>query len=214
ARRHGPLLYRPQRLARHAIEDEQEAVLRRLRDDVDAPAFVRNGQELRRGREVVVPEIVMHGLEVPEPLARAHVERDETVAEQIRADAIRAVIVVGRRAERDIDDAALDVERHLAPRVDAADVEPGVLRPRVVAELAGLRTSVESPDELARHDVVRADVTRRREEPLARRRAEHDQVLEHAPRRLRLHAANGPGIAAEPDAEIHGAAVAEINDAL
>src|SRR5690606_25368982 len=99
---------------------------------------------------------------MPEALARARVERDETIAEQVRADAIRAVVVVGRRAERDVDDAALRVDRHLAPRVDAAGIPIRVLRPRVVAELAGLRNRVKRPGELARHDVVRADVAGRR----------------------------------------------------
>ena len=43
----------------------------------------------------------MHHLEVPQPLSRARVEREQRRAEQIRAVAIGAVEIVGRRSERE-----------------------------------------------------------------------------------------------------------------
>ena len=89
ARRDGPLLDRPDRLAGHAIEDVEESGLARLRDDVDELPVVPDGRQLRRGGVVVVPEIVVDHLEMPEALARARVERDERGAEQVRADAGR-----------------------------------------------------------------------------------------------------------------------------
>ena len=106
-------------------------------------------------------------LEVPEPLAGARVEREQAVAEQVRAGAVGAVVVVGRRAGREVGDAALRVDRDLAPGVGAADVLPGVLRPRLVAELAGMRHGVELPHQLAGDHVVGAQVAGRRHVALA-----------------------------------------------
>ena len=54
-----------------------------------------------------------------------------------------------RTRGRHVDDAALVVDRDLAPVVRAADGLPRVVRPRVVAELARPRDGVERPDELA-----------------------------------------------------------------
>ena len=71
------LFDRPQRLAGQALEHVEESGLARLRDDVDASPLVSDGEELRRGGEVVVPEIVVHSLEVPLPRAGAGVEGDE-----------------------------------------------------------------------------------------------------------------------------------------
>ena len=111
------------------------------------------------------------------------VERDEAVAEQVGALPVAAVEVVLRAAGRDVDDAALLVDRLLAPVVGAADGLPRVRRPGVVAELAGPRHGVKGPDQRAGAHVERADVAGRRGVLLVRRRAEDDQVLEHAPRR-------------------------------
>ena len=68
---------------------------------------VSDGEELGRGGEVVVPEVVVHGLEVPLALAGARVEGDERVAEQVVADAIGAVEIVGGGAERHEDEPVL-----------------------------------------------------------------------------------------------------------
>ena len=131
-------------------------------------AVVADGRQLRRGRVVVVPQVVMHHLEMPQPLAGARVEREQRSAEQVRAEPIGAVVVVGRRPGREVGDAARRVDRDLAPGVGAADVLPRVLRPRVVAELARVRDGVELPDELAGDDVEGAQVAGRRQVVLAR----------------------------------------------
>ena len=88
-------------------------------------------------------------LEVPQALAGSRVEGQEAVGEQVGADAVGAVVVVGGRPGREIGDAALRVDRDLAPGIRAADVLLGVLRPRLVAGLAGMRDGVELPYQLA-----------------------------------------------------------------
>ena len=209
ARGHGTFFDRPHRLAGHALEDEHETLLRRLRDGVYLLAVLAHGDELRRGGQIVIPQIVMDRLEMPQALAGARVEREQAVAEEIRADAVRAVVVVGRRRNREIGDAALRIERDLAPHIDAARVLPGILGPGVVAELARLRNGVEGPHELAGDDVVGAHVTGSREIRLARRAAEQDQVLEHASGRRRGDAPDRVRIAPESLAQIDDALLAE-----
>jgi hypothetical protein len=53
------------------------------RDDVDVASILAKRQELWRLRQIVVPEIVMHEPKVPQPLARACIERHQAVAEQV-----------------------------------------------------------------------------------------------------------------------------------
>ena len=143
-------------------------------------AVVLHRQQLRRGGIVVVPEIVMHDLEVPQALSRARVEREQAVAEQIVALAIAAVEIVRRRAGRQKDDAVLLVEREIAPRVRAARVPEGILGPRLVSVFTGPRNRVERPHELAAEHVVRADVPRRRPVAFADVRSDDDEIFEDA----------------------------------
>ena len=69
-------------------------------------AVAPDGRELRRRRVVVVPQIVVHHLEVPQPFSGARVQRQQRRAEQIGAVPIGAVEVVGRRSERKVGDAS------------------------------------------------------------------------------------------------------------
>ena len=157
----------------------------------------------------------MHQLKVPAPLAGAGVQRDDRRAEEVRANAVGPVEIVGRRSEADVRDAAARVDGRFSPVVDAADVLPRVLRPRVVPEFARTRHRVKRPDQFPRADVVGADVARRRHVAFAGRAAENDQVLEHAAGRIRLNGADRLGIAAiDPDAQVDDAVGAEGHDRL
>ena len=175
-------------VAGDAIEHVQEARLAGERDDVDVAAVVPDRRQLRRRVVVEVPEVVVRRLEVPQALAGARVERDQAIGEQVGADAVGAVVVVGGRAGREVGDAALLVDRQLAPGVRAADVFPRVFRPRLVAELAWMRHGVELPDQLAGEHVVGAKIAGRRHVAFAGRRSEQNQVLEHLAGRARLDA--------------------------
>jgi len=158
-----------------------------LRDDVDRLTVVPDGEQLRRGRVVPVPDVVMHHLEVPDPFSGSGIQREQAVAEQVGARAIAAVEVVLRTRGRHVDDAAGAIDRHLRPVVRAADALPRIFRPRVVAELPFVRDRVEGPDEASGADVEGTDIAGRRLVLLVRRRSEDDQVLEHATGRCRLH---------------------------
>ena len=153
--------------------------LDRLAVDVDV-------DEDRRRRKVVVPHAVMHALEVPRALAGLRVDRHDRLGEQVRAGAMAAVEIVGRRAERQVDVAELLVGRHVGPHVGAAGVGPRIVAPRLVAELALLRNRVNRPQLLAGAHVEAADVAAR---PFLVRRAvvnagaDHDHVACRSPAR-------------------------------
>ena len=97
---------------------------------------------------VVIPDIVMNHLEMPEALAGAGIERKQAIAEQIGALSVGAVEVVFGTADGNVDDAALLIDGEFAPGVCAADRFPGIFRPGVVSEFAGMRNGVEDPDQL------------------------------------------------------------------
>src|SRR5215471_13574027 len=70
----GALFNGPERLARHTIEDVEKAEFGWLRDDIHTLAIVLHREEFGSAGEIVVPEIVMHDLEMPQPLARARIQ--------------------------------------------------------------------------------------------------------------------------------------------
>ena len=85
ALRHGPLLDGPDRLAGDAVEDVGEGLLARLRDRLDLAAVDRDVEQVAGGGEVVVPEAVVHGLEVPDALPGLGVDRDDALGEEVVA---------------------------------------------------------------------------------------------------------------------------------
>ena len=103
--------------------------------------------------EVVVPDAVVHGLEVPHALAGPDVEGDEALGEEVVAEAVAAVVVVGRRAGRQVDVAELVVDAEGGPDVGAAGVAPRVVQPGVDPEVVGLRDGTERPPRIARAGV-------------------------------------------------------------
>src|SRR5690606_18998211 len=126
--------------------------------------------------QVVVPDVVADGLIVPDPLARGCIERQHGVREEVLPQPVSTVKVEGRRTRRDVDDAALFVERHAGPVVRSPDVGMRVGRPAFVPDLAMLRCGVYGPGDLAGPYVVCADVARRRGQRLADPRSLDEQV--------------------------------------
>src|SRR5690606_42010397 len=82
--------------------------------------------------------------------AGAGVDRDDRRREQVVAGADRAVVVGARVAGREIDEAELGIDgRRLPDRRAAVHPDVVVLRPGLVAGLAGAGDRVERPDETA-----------------------------------------------------------------
>src|SRR5690606_19670582 len=88
-----------------------------LHDHVPCPPVVPDGRQLRRGSVVVVPEIVVDHLKVPDALTGARVQSEQRRTEEVGTVAIGAVVVVRGRTGRYERDAALDVDRDFAPGI-------------------------------------------------------------------------------------------------
>ena len=174
ALRHRPLFDRNERRAGLAIEHEEVAGLGRHADGRDGAPVLAPVEQDRWRRDVVVPEIVMHGLEVPDALAGVGAQRHDGIGEQVVAEALAAVVVRARAARRDEDEIAGGIGDDHRPDIGGtgargAAVLPGVradrcrvLRDRIPAPLhrAGHRVEGRAPRRSARS--VRAAVLNRR----------------------------------------------------
>src|SRR5262245_52201823 len=118
--RHGTLLNGPKRLAGLTVKHEQETMFRRLRNDVDTLAVMTDGQKLRSSRQIIVPQIVMNQLIVPETLAGLGIQSNEAVCKEIVSLSVAAVKVVPSGAKWNENDSTLHIDRHFVPVVDAA----------------------------------------------------------------------------------------------
>ena len=163
ALQHRRLRHRPDRLAGHAIEDVDPALLRRRGDDLARLAVDRDVEKVRRHRRVVVPDVVVHELEVPLPHAGLHVDRDDAVREQVVARTMAAVFVAEAFADGDVDETEFRIGAVRRPRIVLADADRPDLRavlPRFGAELTRLRNEIELPELLAGVHVEAADEAR------------------------------------------------------
>ena len=105
-------------------------------------------------REVVVPQSMVDCLEVPLALAGLHVDGDQRFREEVVAEPVGPVVVVGRRPGRQVHVAQLVVAGEHRPDVGVARVAPRIVQPRVDAELVGaVRHGMEVPGVLAGPDV-------------------------------------------------------------
>ena len=85
----------------------------------------------------------MEHLEVPHPLARAQVDGDQALGEQVATRAVPTVVVGRRRVERHVDVTELGVDAHHRPDADLSGLAPRIAAPGVVAELVTLGDRVE-----------------------------------------------------------------------
>ena len=156
-----PFLDRPYRFARLPVEDVEKRLLAGQHRRLDrATVDLDVAEDSRRG-EVVVPEAVVNGLEVPAALACLAVDGDQALGEQVVAAAVAAVPVVRWRAGRQVGEAELLVGAHQAPDVRAAGDAPGLVLPGVGSDLPLLRHGVEGPELPAGAHVETADVAGR-----------------------------------------------------
>src|SRR5437773_7361626 len=105
---------------------------------------------------------------MPDAFSGVRLESDQRIREQVVAGSIGPVEVEGGGTRRNKDQASLYVKGHSSPVIGAANVLPGVFRPRFVAELSGMRDSVKRPAQAPGSEVVRTNVARGRRQRLAR----------------------------------------------
>src|SRR5688500_11875706 len=149
---------------------------------------------------------------MPDPFAGAGVDRDERVGKQVVALAIAAVEVISRAAEADERDAILRVAGELAPVVPAAAPRPVTPGPRVVSELAFVRSDMEDPGELSGPHVIGVDVGGRPAVVRPTGQRDDEEVLEDP---ARVAGPDGTGrLPLHRFADIDAAAGAEGSDGL
>ena len=204
----GALLNGKEWLPRLAIEQEHEPALRDLRDCVDARWMACQCDQVGRGRKIAVPQVVMHGLEMPQPLPRPGVEGKERIREEVGAEPRAAVEVGRRRSGRDVDNAATHVEGHAGPRVGTACRLPGGGGPGLVAEFSGVRDRMKCPANRSAAHVVRAYVPRRRAFVFADARALNEKIAVDGTRRRRDEVGIAD-VAGQAGAEVYGSGVTE-----
>src|SRR5262245_37699483 len=96
-------------------------------------------------RHVVVPDVMMDELEVPDSLTGANVHTDKAVRKEISARPMSAVRVVGCGLHVQVDITKFCIDGERPPDAGVAGVFGRPSLPRVVTELALARNCVEGP---------------------------------------------------------------------
>src|SRR6185312_8313940 len=142
-----------ERLPREAIEQKEVSRFRNDADRVNGASTAPHVEQQRWRLRIEIPYVVVHDLEVPEPFAGVHVDRDDAAAEEIVSKPVAAEAIPRRRSHGHVKNASLDIDRHEAPDVDAGASAPAVGFPRVMAPFTVSGHCVECPDESPRQHV-------------------------------------------------------------
>src|SRR5262249_13463423 len=117
-----------------------------------------NISEDRRGRQVVIPKIVVDELKMPDAFTGVGPDAHETVAEEIVSKPVPAIHVACRRGQREIDVSEFFICAEVRPGIDGTGVLPRPVFPTFDTELAILWNYFKCPPDFARLHVVCANV--------------------------------------------------------
>src|SRR6267143_370731 len=146
---------------------------------------------------------------MPDSPARPCIQGNQTISEEIVADAIGAVEIKCGGACWDVDNSAPGIERHPGPIVRCAAGLPGILRPGVIAKFTGMRDGVEGPTQLTGSNVVGANVAGRRGKSLGVAAAEYYEVLVNDAWASQIYRLRAGRLPAKIFAEVDSAAVSK-----
>ncbi len=158
---HRVLLDRPDGLARHPIEHEEKAHLGGNRDDVTQRPVDAHGAQHRWRRDVVIPQPVMHGLEIPFHRPGAGVEADDRLSVEAVSFSRSPVVVIARRAHGQVHQPTGDVDAERSPDIGVAGGAPRLVFPCLrggIGRVLGNRAP--TPHPFAGPHVERLNVTR------------------------------------------------------
>src|SRR5688500_19176643 len=93
-----------------------------MRHGLDDFSIASDIHQYRRAWNVVVPDAMVHELEVPLPFARLQIDGDEGLRKQIVTRAIRAKVITGCALDRQIRNLQLRLDADLSPRAGIARV--------------------------------------------------------------------------------------------
>ncbi len=111
--------------------------------------FVDVEQNGRRGY-VVIPQIVMDSLEIPDALARVGTQRHQRIREKVVAQALSAIEIRAGAADGEENEIALRIGRDYGPGIRRARALRAAILPGIGACAFGiLRDRIESPLEFA-----------------------------------------------------------------
>src|ERR1022692_2778158 len=93
ARGRRSLLHAKDRLAGFTVQQKQVPSLRSHRDSRHLLALAPDGEQRGLRRDVVVPQIVMHGLKMPRHLASVRVQRYQAIGIEVVARTLAAIVI-------------------------------------------------------------------------------------------------------------------------
>src|SRR3972149_2432174 len=159
---HGTLLDGPHRLARLPVEDVEKRRLARLYDRADSFAVHGDVSEGRGSDGVVLPDVMVHHLEVPDFLPGLRVQGHEAVRVQVFSGTVAPVVRRGRGGQGNVDVAQLFVGGNATPGAEVPGALPRLFSPGLVSLLARSGNHVEGPEETTGAGVETSHVLGRR----------------------------------------------------
>src|SRR5439155_2161211 len=117
-------------------------------------------EQVRRRGGIVIPQVVMNELIVPDSFPGLRVKTEKRIREQIVAEPMPSVIVGRGRVQRDVDVPQFLIGTVNRPATDLSRVRPRVPLPGLVAELPRPRNGIERPFELSRARIPGARIAR------------------------------------------------------
>jgi hypothetical protein len=102
----------------------------------------------------------MNKLIVADAAAGFRIQANDAVGEKVVTVTVTAVVITRWCFDRKINVAQFEIGAHRRPNRSVSGVLPGIVFPRVVAELAALGNRVKCPEQLAAADVISAHKSR------------------------------------------------------
>ena len=157
---HGTLFDAEQGAAGLPIQQKEMSHLGHLSHGVHGSAFVIDRDQDRGTGQIVVPQVMMHDLIVPDAFAGLGIETEDAVSKEILADPIAAPVIIGGRSGAEEDPPPPGVQRDATPGIGASHALPCIGRPGVVAELLRMGNGMKDPASFAGPQVEGTDVAR------------------------------------------------------
>ena len=156
---HRPLFHREQWLAGEPIENKNKPHFGYLRHRRDFPPLAAHGNQIGRRGHIVIPDVVVHHLVIPEKLARGGIQCHQGIPEKALTFSVRSIKIVRGRPYGKENHPPLHVHAHDGPHIGPRTVFPGITFPGLVSSFAGSGDGVEPPDQLSGTDIKGANVS-------------------------------------------------------
>ena len=181
-----------QRFARHPVKHKHESLFAQNRHRVDLFPVLNHCEQIRWRRDVPIPDIVVHGLEMPKSFAGFGVQGDEAIGKKVVALAVAAIKIKSRRTSGSVYNASFGIHGHAHPVVGSANVFVVFFLPGVVTIFAGVGDGVKGPDFAASPNVICPNVALQSCGAFGYPRTHDEDVLINRSRGVSDHVIVGP----------------------